>query len=207
MVTRVQKWTRVIISTGLVQLDIGPKPHPIRVTASICVKFLFYFSIKTYFSYFIRSLLQNTHIRLFIIYPFLFKYSFFIILTFIFSHTLSLILISHTFSHLSVLLSSKFRPPQNFPGWTSIAKTQIATTKANLHGRASISFIYWCCCLPLLLLLNWCCHCFFFFFATAIAAASSSSSWPLLLLLGWFTYICIWVWWYGFVNGFDEFEI
>ena len=194
MVTRVQKWTRVIISTGLVQLDIGPKPHPIRVTASICVKFLFYFSIKTYFSYFIRSLLQNTHIRLSIIYPFLFKYSFIIILTFIFSHTLSLILISHTFSHLSVLLSSKFRPPQNFPGWTSIAKTQIATTKANLHGWASISFIYCCHCLLLLLLLIRCYHCFFFFFlffffAIAIAIASSSSSWPLLL---WWFFFFFW---------------
>ena len=164
MVTCVQKWTRVIISTNLVQLDIGPKPHPIRVTASVCVKFLFYFSIKTYFSYFTRSLLQNTYIRLSIIHPFLFKYSFIIILTFIFSQTLSLILISHTFSHLSTLLSSKFRPPQNFPGWTSIAKTQIATTKANLHGWASISFIYCCQYLLLLLLLIRCYHCFFFFF-------------------------------------------
>ena len=139
MVTCVQKWTRVIISTNLVQLDIGPKPHPIRVTASVCVKFLFYFSIKTYFSYFTRSLLQNTYIRLSIIHPFLFKYSFIIIFTFNF--------FSQVISQLSTLFSSEFRPPQNFPSWTSIAKTQIATTKANLHGWASISFIYCCHCL------------------------------------------------------------
>ena len=178
----------------------------VREITSVCVKFLFYFSIKTYFFYFTQSLLENTNIRLSIIHPFLFKYSFiFIIFTSIFSHTLSLILISHTFSHLSTLFYSKFRLPQNFPGWTSTAKTQIATTKANLHGWASISFIYCCHCLQLLLLLIWCCHCFFFL-AIIIASTSSSSSWP-LLLLWWFTYICTWVWWYGFVNGFDEFEI
>ena len=89
----------------------------IRATASICVKFLFYFSVKTYFFYFTRLLLQNTHIKPSIIHPFLFKYSFIIIIiiiiiiTFIFSHTLSLILISHTFSLLLALFSSEFRPP------------------------------------------------------------------------------------------------
>ena len=56
----------------------------------MCVKFLFYFSIKTYFFYFTRSFLQNTHIKLYIIHPFLFKYLFIIIIfTFIFSYVLS----------------------------------------------------------------------------------------------------------------------
>ena len=120
----------------------------------MCVKFLFYFSIKTYFFYFTQSLLQNNHIKLSIIHPFLFKYLFIIIIfTFIFSHM---------FYHLSALFSSKFRPPQNFLSWTFIAKTQIATIKANLHGWASISFIYCCRCLLLLSLLIRCCQCFFF---------------------------------------------
>ena len=45
----------------------------IRALASVCVKFVVYFSIRTYFFYFTMSLLQNTHIRLSIILTFLFK--------------------------------------------------------------------------------------------------------------------------------------
>ena len=46
---------------------------PIRVLVSACVKFIIYFSIRTYFFYFTILFLQNTHIRLFIILTFLFK--------------------------------------------------------------------------------------------------------------------------------------
>ena len=44
--------------------------------ALVCVKFHIYFSIRTYFFYFTRSLLQNIHIKLSIIHPLLLFYLF-----------------------------------------------------------------------------------------------------------------------------------
>ena len=138
-------------------------------------------------------------------------YSFFIIIFYLyfFSHVISHSHLSHVLSSLSSLLF-RVQTTTKLP-WLNLysQNSNIATTKANLHGWASISFIYCCHCLLLLLLLIRCFHCFLFFFlATAIAAASSSSSWP-LLLLWWFTYICIWVWWVWDLDlrkpyGFDE---
>ena len=135
-----------------------------RATTSVCVKFLFYFSIKAYFFYFTRLLIQNTHIRPSIIHPFLFKYSFFIIIfTFIFSHTLSLILISLLFK---VQTSDHHKTSLAEPPWLGLYFLHlllslfavVATAYSMLSLLLFFSFFF----------------SFFFNCATAIATASSS---------------------------------
>ena len=95
---------RLVLSKIMLSRKIFLKPS-IRATVSVCVKFLFYFSIKTYFFYITRSLLQNTHIRLSIIHPFLFKYSFLLLFLPLFFLTCYLSFSSLTCSLISQLSS------------------------------------------------------------------------------------------------------
>ena len=66
-----RKWVQKIKIENKYNHDTNHSP--IRVLVSACVKFIIYFSIRTYFFYFTISFLQNTRIRLFIILTFLFK--------------------------------------------------------------------------------------------------------------------------------------
>ena len=68
----------------------------VRAFTLICLNFSIYFSIKSYFLYFTRSFLQNTHIFYLLFY--LNTHIFFFFKYFISS-------LSHTFSHVSVQVS------------------------------------------------------------------------------------------------------
>ena len=83
----------------------------LRAIASILLNFFVYFTKRTYFFYFIPSLLQNTHISLSILHIYLIKYSFF--LHFLLFHSLSSLAQTH---HLVFSVHTHTQPaslPQN----------------------------------------------------------------------------------------------
>ena len=65
-------------SLGIMILSIEGNGSALRATTSTHGKDFVYFTQKTYFFYFTSSLLQNTHITLFILQDFSIKYSLFI---------------------------------------------------------------------------------------------------------------------------------
>ena len=74
----------------------------LRVISSVSVIVSFYFTLKTYFFYFIYSFLQNTYINLFILHIYSIKYSFFYYFL-LFLYSLPLFLfgrIHYPFSHI-----------------------------------------------------------------------------------------------------------